>query len=260
MTRYGLIGAGRIGRRIAGLLADRADAPHLVGMLVRPGQEAPGGMGCTDLASLIARQPDVVVEAASAAALAEHGPALLRAGIDVIPLSLAAMADRGIEQSLRDAALAGPGRLDIPAGAMGSLDALRAAREGGLSRVLFRASNGPVGWRRTRAAELIDLDQPSGPALILRGTVREVAALFPRNLNVAVGVALAGLGLDGTEAELMLEPGLKQARFEIHAWAEPGPFTLCVHGPDRPAGADPVDYTTFSVLRLLLRRDERLRV
>ena len=87
-----------------------------------------------------------------------------------------------------------------------------------------------------------------------KGSVREVLRAFPGHFNVSVGVALAGLGLDRTEAELVADPRITQARFEVEAEAGPGAITLRVGGRDAPVEADPVDYTTFSLIRLLRRR------
>jgi aspartate dehydrogenase len=261
--RYGVIGCGRIGLRIATRLADDPGAPRLAALLCRPAQA--GALAarfgaaaiCTDLPGFIARAPQVAVEAASAALLAEAGPALLAAGIDVMPLSLAAFADPAVEARLRAAAAAGPGCLEIPAGAMASLDALAAAREDGLDSVSLRVSYPPARLAGTPAGPLDDL---TAPRTVFAGSVREAAARYPRHLNVSVGVALAGLGLDATRFELVADPGITQCRFDLAAQAGPGALRLSVGGRDLPVEEDPVDYTTFSVMRLLRRRLARVKV
>ena len=108
---------------------------------------------------------------------------------------------------------------------------------------------------------MLDLWHPGAPKLFFDATVRDVARLFPRSLNVAVGVALAGLGLDETRAELTLDPALTRARFEVEAQAGPGLAIMRVHGRSGgEPGGDPGDYTAFSVLRLLLRRQARIMI
>jgi aspartate dehydrogenase len=126
--RYGLIGFGRIGQRIAARLAAREDGPRSAAVLTRPGGRAAGTVAqvvgvdsaVADLDGLLAAAPEVVVECASPETLAAFGPQLLAAGIDLIPLSLAALADRAVEHALLAAATVGPGRLEIAAGAVGS--------------------------------------------------------------------------------------------------------------------------------------------
>jgi aspartate dehydrogenase len=264
-ARFGIVGFGRIGRRLAERLPGTPHAPDLAAVLVRPGGEGAAsalvgqGRVCTDLSAFIALRPTVAVECASAAALATLGPALIAAGIDLMPLSLVAFADAATERRLAEAATAGPGRIEIPPGAMGSLGFLAAAREDALARVVFRAAYPPQRWTGTPAA-LPDPGALRVPAIVFRGSVREAARLFPGHVNVSVGVALAGLGLDRTEAELLADPGITQARFEVEAEAGPGAVTFRVSGRDAPVGADPVDYTAFSLMRLLRRRQAPLAV
>ena len=263
---FGLIGLGRIGRRVAARLAVEAAGPRLTAVLVRPDQKATAeaivgaAQVFTNLVQFIACRPDVVVECTSREALHSYTGPVLAAGLDLIPLSLSALADPDFERRFFAAATDGPGRLEIPAGAMGSLDILAAAREETLSRVVFRATYPVASWLGTAAETMINLGQIAGRKAIYRGSVRDIARLFPRHVNVAVGVALAGLGLDRTEAELIADPALSQAMFEIDIAAGPGAVELRVRGRATPAGADPVDYTTFSILRLLRRRQASVMI
>lgn len=264
--RYGIIGFGRIGQRLAQRLPGAADSPELVGVLVAPGRrvQAEDAVGAgrvfDEFDAFLAQRPDVVVECASAMALAEYGAAILAAGSDLLPLSLAAFADRSVEARLLAAAERGPGRLEIPAGAMASIDMLAAAREDLLSSVIFRAAYPPMRWRATMAEQRVALDGLAHPTTFLSTSVREAVALFPRHINVSVGVALAGLGLDQTVVELIADPALTQARFELSVRAGPGQIELVVFGRDAGLGEDPVDYTTFSLIRLLRRRQARVMI
>jgi aspartate dehydrogenase len=262
MGGYGIVGFGNIGRRLATRLAAATDSPPLVAVLVRSGspiEGAPIEMGVSSLAALIARRPAIVVECASREWLAEHGATLLAAGIDLVPLSLTALADPAVERRLLEAAIRGPGRLEIAPGAVGSLDLLATAREEGLQRVIYRQIKSPAMWVRTPASRLADLAAIGERAVFFRGSVREVARQLPHNLNTSVGVALAGLGLDRTEAELVADPALSETAHEVDIHAAAGNATLRLGG--RPVGfGDPVDHTTFSLMRLLKRRQARVAI
>ncbi len=256
MIRYGIIGYGRIGQRLASRL------PGAVAVLVRPGENATaaGNAACTSLDRLLDVRPEVVVECASAAALAGIGPAVLAAGIDLVPLSLTALADPAVERRLIDAAEAGPGRIELAPGAIGTLDLLATARREGLQRVVYRQLKSPAMWALTPAAALADLGAIRERTVIFRGSVREVAKRMPNNLNTSVGVALAGLGLDATEAELVADPALAETAHELEVTAAPGNATLRLGGRTVAPDGDPVDYTTFSLVRLLERRAARVRI
>jgi aspartate dehydrogenase len=260
VSRYGIVGFGRIGRRLA------IRMPCVAAVLVRPAQvpaaaEIVGHASvCTSLDAFIARRPAVAVECASASVLAEMGPPLLARGIDLIPLSLTALADPQIEHRLIEAADAGPGRFEIAPGAIGTLDLLATAREEGLNRVIYRQLKSPAMWRLTPAERLADLASIETRRVFFRGSVREVARHFPNNLNTSVGVALAGLGLDRTEAELVADPAISETGHELEIHAAPGNVVLKVGGRDVPPDGDPIDYTTFSLMRLLKRRDARVAI
>jgi aspartate dehydrogenase len=246
MRRFAIIGGGKIGRRLADL-ATSVPGWTLVATHRRG----------DDLRALIATNPELVFECASRAALAELAPPLLRAGIDVVPLSLTALCDRAVERELIAAAEAGPGRLEIPPGAMATLEALSAAREDELHGVVYRQVKSPAMWKTTPARGFADLDAIAARMVFAAGNVREVADRFPDNLNTAVGVALAGLGLDATRIELIADPAIHATEHELDVDAGPGSYRLRVGGRAVGTG-DPVDYSTFGLLRILRRRSVRL--
>jgi aspartate dehydrogenase len=260
VTSYGIAGFGRIGRRLATRLGGAA------AVLVRPAQAADAaaligaGKVCTTLGSFIDRRPAVAVESASGAFLAEAGPLLLAEGIDLVPLSLTALADPSVEKRLMAAAAAGPGRIEIAPGAVGTLDLLATAGQDGLRRVVYRQVKSPAMWMLTPAAKLADLATITARTVFFRGSVREVAARLPDNLNSSVGVALAGLGLDRTEAELVADPALSETAHELEIHAAPGNAVLRLGGREVAPDGDPVDYTTFSVIRLLRRRQASVMI
>jgi aspartate dehydrogenase len=241
---YGIVGYGRIGQRLAARL------PGAVAILKR-------GEG---LDAFLARKPLIVVECASAQALAEVGPVILAAGVDLVPLSLTALADPDVECRLMAAAKAGPGRLELAPGAIGTLDLLASAREEGLRRVVYRQLKSPAMWQLTPAAGLADLTSVRDRQVFFKGSVREVARRMPNNLNTSVGVALAGLGLDATEAELVADPSISETAHELEIHAAPGTAVLKLGGRDVPPDGDPVDYTTFSLMRILKRRQARVMI
>lgn len=255
MTRYGIVGFGRIGQRLAARL------PGAVAVLARTSATGAAGIPvCDDLRTFLNHRPKVVVECASCDALAEIGPKVLAAGCDLVPLSLTAFADRNVERRLMAAADAGPGRIEIAPGAIGTLDLLATAREEGIARVVYRQLKSPAMWKLVAAARGIDFDAVGSRTVFRRGSVRALAMDFTKNLNTSVGVALAGLGLDRTEAELIADPGLTETAHELEIHASAGNAVLKLGGRDVPPDGDPVDYTTFSLMRVLRRRAARVMI
>ena len=136
-----LIGFGAIGTALAQALRD---TPHsIVGILGRGTsldvlrRKVPHGASVVTSANeLLALSPDIVVECAGHEALRSYGFDIVGAGTTLIIASIGALADEALEKRLREATATG-GRLVIPSGAIGGLDALGAARRAGLDEVLY---------------------------------------------------------------------------------------------------------------------------
>jgi aspartate dehydrogenase len=196
-----------------------------------------GVVPTADLDAFLAARPELVVEAAGHGALVQAGPATLRAGIDLLVASVGALADPAIEQALRAAARAGGARIRIPSGALGGLDALGAARLAGLDEVTYVSRKPPAAWRGTAAESLVDLAAVREPTVFLATTAREAARRFPQNANVAAAVGLAGIGLDRTRVELMVDPQVGGNRHRILARGAFGELDVSVEArvlPDNP--------------------------
>ena len=78
----------------------------------------------TDLKGLLAKKPDVVVEAASHEAVREYGESLLKRGVALIVLSCGALCDDALRKRLERAAASSGALLAVPSGGIGGLDAL----------------------------------------------------------------------------------------------------------------------------------------
>jgi len=230
MTRIALIGYGGIARDAIAALRAAGEAGKVVGALCRPGRSAAARAALCDIAvveslsNLLALQPTIVAEVAGQTAVAEHGPEVLRRGIDLLVISVGALADRALLQKLRAAAEEGKSRMLLPAGAIGGIDAIAAMRLGGLSAVRYRSRKPPAAWRGSPAEKVADLDKLTSRTVLYRGAADEAALMYPQNANVAAAAALAGLGFDQTEVELVADPEAPGNVHEIEAEGSAGRF------------------------------------
>lgn len=258
--RVGLIGLGRIGKRILRYASGDEALGTIAVILVKPGQvdaareTAPGTVIASSVHDFLAAEPDLVVECAGADCLRDVAAPILSSGADMIALSLAAFIDDAFEQAMLRGRPGGGGRLVIAPGAIGTLDMLGAARESGLSDVLYRSAKPVRSWRGSAAAKAVDLERLTAPAIVFQGTAREAARLFPRNANVTAAIALAGVGLDHTRVEMIADPALDHVTHHLSfACGAARAVTLDVTGQTLSREGDPADLTTFSVLRLMRR-------
>ncbi len=245
--RLGLIGLGAIGRGVLRLLTP-ADDVQVVGALVRnASRSAPLPLYDT-LDELLARHPDVVVEVAGHEALRCYGARVLRSGVDLIMLSVGALADVDVEAELRESAAAGGSRALIASGAIGGLDALSAAAVGGLDRVTHTT--------RKPARALLSAEEAAKlrePRELFRGCAREGVLKFPENINVAAAVSLAGIGLDRTEVCVIADPALERNMHEVVAHGAFGELRFEIRGVPSEDNPRTGRIVAMSVVRTLRR-------
>ncbi|MBP5857468.1 aspartate dehydrogenase [Marivibrio halodurans] len=234
----GIIGRGAIGRYVSDTLTARGIGPRTV--LVRAnrmGEPPRDGPLHVDTVADLPDDTTLMIDCAGHAALSEHGPAILERGIDLVTVSLGALADQALHDRLRAAAEAGQARLRLASGAIGALDSLQAARVGGLDRVTYIGRKPPSGWKGSPAEEHLDLDALNEATTHFAGSAREAALRYPKNANVAAAVALAGAGFDDTRTELIADPASTANIHEIHAEGRFGTFSFRIEGralPDNP--------------------------
>ena len=245
MSKIALIGYGAIARTVMRILEFHpGPKPEVVGIMEHPSmtqavRERLGGKipVVATLPELLELKPDLVAECAIAEAVRKYAPAVLEAGHDLIIISTGVLADPEFNERLRGAALRGGAQLMIPAGAVGAIDALAAAKLGGLREVRQSLTKPPQAWRGTPAEELVDLDELSEPTLLFSGSAREAATLYPKNANVAATVAAAGVGFDESLVELIADPGIEGPIHRIEAKGAFGVMRMEIAGvalPDNP--------------------------
>lgn len=256
--RLGLIGCGAIGRAVATLAAARHEQVVIVGALVRDTSRPRIGatLPCVATAAdLLALSPDLVAEVAGHDGLAAHGPAVLQAGIDLIVVAIGALAQPAVENALRVAAHEGGAHIRIASGAIGALDALAAARIGGLDSVVHTTRKPPASLLPAAAAAALQ-----EPQELFRGSAREGALRFPESINVAAAVSFAGIGLDRTEVVVMADPAVNR---NLHVVEASGTFgRLRFEIANIPSDDNPRTgrLTAMSVMHEVLKRNADLSV
>lgn len=251
------VGWGAIMPYAARMIAKAAPSARIVGVAVRPGSTLPDTLlpeGARRLAGpteLLPGFADLVIEAAGPDAVPPWGEAALKAGMLFSPLSVGALAREGVLEALRAAAETGGGRIIIPSGAIGGVDALRSASFAGLERVTHEVVKPVAAWRGTEAATLLDLDALSGPTPIIELSARQAALRFPQNANVCSLVALAGIGLERTRVRLVADPAAQRNSHVISAAGAAGCFTIRLENNPLPENPKTSGMTALSLACLV---------
>jgi len=254
MLSVGFIGYGAIARFVRPALSGIDARAALI--IARPGREEAARQALGGESRVAGRlgdeRPDVVIDCAGHDALRQHGAEVLRAGVPLITVSVGALADAALHLALCEAARAGGTTLRLATGAIGALDALACARHGKLDEVTYIGRKPPAGWKGSAAEDVMSLDGPLDRAAThFEGTAREAALRYPKNANVAAAVALAGLGLDATRAQLIADPSIQANVHEVHARGDFGHLRFRIAGDTLPGNPRTSALAAMSVVAAL---------
>jgi len=229
--RIAVLGYGAMGRYLLPRLAQQLPEAALA-LVLRGPADAPAGITLlTGAKALLDWQPGLLVECAGHGAVREHAALALRAGIDVLLTSVGVLADADLRAQLDDSARAGASRLITVSGAIGGLDALDAARGAGLHSVRYVGRKPPLAWSGTPAAEAFDLAALREPVVIFSGSAGESARAYPKNANVTAAVALAGMGFEQTQVQLVADPGITRNCHALEVRGAFGEFRIELENP-----------------------------
>ncbi len=248
--RVGVVGHGAIGRVVASRLrAGDVPSAQLVGLTTRhPVIDPPvAQVGLDQLVNM----SQVIVEAAGHELVRDHGTEILEQGVDLVLVSLGALADGELETAIR---AAGPGRVVMCTGAVGGLDVLRAAhRLAPLDRVQLTTTKRPsVLIQPWMPDELVaELQDGASVTAVFEGTARQAAISFPKSINVAASLGLALESWDLVDVRIVADPNTLSTRHVIEAEGAAGHYRFEI--ANRPSNLNPAtsEVVPYAVLQAL---------
>jgi aspartate dehydrogenase len=166
-----------------------------------------------------------VVEAASQEAVKEHAEKLLERGYNLMIMSVGALVDEGLFHRLKKAAEKSGVKIILPSGAIAGLDGLRSAAVGKIREVTLTTTKPPKGF---------DMELAEAKVLYT-GDAAEAVRKFPKNVNVAATLSLAGIGFEKTKVKLVADPGVAENRHEISVKGEFGEMDVRVSNLPSPS-------------------------
>ena len=177
--KIGLIGCGAIGRTIA-VAMDHTEAITAIFLFDRSEESARSLATRLEKAvhvnsiEVLINNCELVVEAASQAAVQEFAPQVLWAGRDLLLMSVGALADDKLADHLRRIAREKRCRIYIPTGAIAGVDGVRCAAEGRIDEVSLETRKPPRALVGNDTVERmgIDLDNLKEEVVLFDGTAR----------------------------------------------------------------------------------------
>ncbi|MCK4717985.1 MAG: DUF108 domain-containing protein, partial [Thermoplasmata archaeon] len=126
----------------------------------------------------------------------------------------------------------------IPSGAIAGLDGLLSLKESGLKSVHLTtrkplAAIRSTVWVKEKGLLLSETE----PTIVFEGPASEAVKAFPRSINVAAALSMAGLGFEGTMVTFIADPGLDRNIHMVEAEGNAG--SICIECRNVPSPDNP---------------------
>jgi aspartate dehydrogenase len=219
-----IVGYGTIGKEIyKALIKKKFSNFFLVGIMdiVQPELRNPSFRWVDNINDLIKLEPDLIIESAGADVLKAIAEPVIKEGIDLMPLSVAAFAEKKFEDHIKKIMSKSSSSILLPSGAIGCLDNITAACTGKLANVVLTQRKPSKAILPEHEAAKLTKEK-----VISRGTAREIALKFPKTSNIAAALALSGPGLDNVIVEIVADPKAKQNSVNLYAEGDFGKLNL----------------------------------
>ena len=265
--KVGLLGAGAIGQVLATALDAEPSRARLVAVADQDRARAErfaaqlrAHPAVVEMDELV-RSSDLIIEAASQAALPEIVPRALRAQKDLMVMSVGGLLEN--EEWFAEADRQGCW-IHVPSGAIAGLDGLRAAAMGRLSLVILTSRKAVAALRGAKyvTERRIDLDHLKEETVLFEGPPEDAVRAFPSTSNVAASLRLAA----GKSAEIRVRviavPSGTENVHEIQAVGDFGRFRMVLENVPSPSNPRTSRLAALSALATLeeIIRSQRVRV
>ncbi|MBN2081740.1 DUF108 domain-containing protein [bacterium] len=250
-----IVGAGCIGRRIAQAIAQRelayslaavSDIEQSAAEQLRDEYAPEAAVLGLEAATALC---DVLVECAAGAAVpAVVDAARLSYEEDRRPGHVLIMSVGGL---LGVSELETPGPvIHVPSGALGGLDAVQAMKVAGLDEVILTSSKPPQGLGLEVAERTV----------VFEGSAAEVIKLYPKNVNVAIALSLAGIGAERTKVQLVADPAIERNTHHLVARGAAGEVEFISRNMPFPENPRTSYLAALSAVAALKRLTAQLQV
>lgn len=225
--KIGIIGCGAIGSELSKAISSRIPQADLAAIADIDKEKARKLAQAflphpqvLPLEELIARV-DLVVECASSSASAAITEKTLSRGKDILVMSVGGLLG---QENLFQLAREKNCRIYLPSGALAGLDGVKSAAAGRIDSVTLTTRKPPAGLKGAPylMKKGIDLGSLTKEKVIFQGTAEEAVEGFPRNINVAAALSLAGVGAAHTRVRIVADPAISRNVHEIEVEGEFG--------------------------------------
>jgi aspartate dehydrogenase len=205
---------------------------------------------------------DIVIECASKGAVREYGKIIIESKKDLIVLSVGAFSDIKFLSELQNLSNLNNTRILVPTGAIAGLDSIRSVKKY-LESLSITTTKHPKSFAGAPFFKnsKIKLHEISNETVLFKGNAITAIDYFPANVNVAVSIALAGMGLEKTRVKIIADPMISVNKHEIQAKGSFGEIHIVVQNvpsPTNPKTSYLASLSAIECLRSLCNENFRI--
>ena len=185
---------------------------------------------------------DLVFESASQQAVGQYGSLVLEAKRDMVIMSIGSLFDDALRKKLETLARKNRCKIYLPSGAVCGIDGVLAASIERLDSVTLVTTKSPASLGMKVEERTV----------VFEGSAREAVKRFPKNINVAACLSLAGVGFDETKVEIVADPVETRISHKILAHGRFGRLRAEVENmpnPNNPQSSYMASLSAIAILR-----------
>lgn len=195
---------------------------------------------------------DIVVEAATIDVAVLYMKDVLESKKDMIVSSIGAFKDVTFLKTMKELARLQSQHIYLPSGAIGGLDLLQSANAlNGLKEVTFTTRKSP------ESLGLASMDEES---VLFDGVALDAIEQFPKNVNVALLLSLAGIGAEKTAVRVIADPTIKRNTHTIEASGDFGKMNLTIENEPMPNNPKTSYLAALSILATLQNKGKSITI
>jgi len=249
--KVALIGCGAIGEVIAEAIANKKVKAKLEYLLDSNREKAEKLSKlfeekpkiANSIEDILSSEVELVIEAASIKAARQFLPKILEAKKNAMVMSVGVFADEDFYERMLTLAEEKNVKIFLPSGAIGAIDALSSASMEELYEVTLTTIKNPKSFG-------LELKERK---TLFRGNAIEAIEKFPQNINVAVTLALAGIGIKKTKVEIIADPKVRRNMHRIKVRGSFGEFNFEVKNEVSPKNPKTSYLAALSAIATLKR-------
>ncbi|RLG59198.1 MAG: aspartate dehydrogenase [Candidatus Hydrothermarchaeota archaeon] len=249
--KVALIGCGAIGEVIAEAIANKKVKAKLEYLLDSNREKAEKLSKlfeekpkiANSIEDILSSEVELVIEAASIKAARQFLPKILEAKKNAMVMSVGVFADEDFYERMLTLGEEKNVKIFLPSGAIGAIDALSSASMEELYEVTLTTIKNPKSFG-------LELKERK---TLFRGNAIEAIEKFPQNINVAVTLALAGIGIKKTKVEIIADPKVRRNMHRIKVRGSFGEFNFEVKNEVSPKNPKTSYLAALSAIATLKR-------